>query len=91
MQRVAIARALAIEPEVILADEPTGNLDPANKGRVMDILFDYVRESDTTLITVTHDHELLPRFEHTVDFKQFARLTGVEGEGGEGVVEESDG
>ena len=76
-QRVAVCRAVLTDPALLLADEPTGNLDPANKGRVMDILFDYARDSDTTLITVTHDHELLSRFERTIDFKRFGRLTGA--------------
>jgi len=80
-QRVAVCRAVLTDPALLLADEPTGNLDPANKGRVMDILFDYARESKTTLITVTHDHELLSRFEHTIDFKRFGRLADVEGGG----------
>ena len=52
-----------------MADEPTGNLDPVNKGRVLDILFDYAEASGTTLLTVTHDHDLLERFERVVDFK----------------------
>jgi len=70
-QRVSVCRALLAQPPLILADEPTGNLDPTNKGRVLDILFDYVDRNDATLITVTHDHDLLPRFERVVDFKQF--------------------
>lgn len=70
-QRVAICRALVTEPELILADEPTGNLDPTNKDRVLDILFDYADERGTTLVAVTHDHDLLPRFERIVDFKEF--------------------
>ena len=73
-QRVSVCRALLAQPPLILADEPTGNLDPTNKGRVLDILFDYVDRNDATLITVTHDHDLLPRFERVVDFKQFYDL-----------------
>lgn len=75
-QRVAVCRAVLPDPALLLADEPTGNLDPANKGRVMDILFDYAQESQATLITVTHDHELLSRFERTIDFKRFGQLAG---------------
>ena len=72
-QRVALCRALLLEPPLLLCDEPTGNLDPANKRHVLDILFGYVRRSDTTLLTVTHDHELLPRFDETVDFRRFQK------------------
>ena len=70
-QRVAVCRALIAEPQLLLADEPTGNLDPTNKGRVLDILMDYARERGATLVTVTHDHDLLPRFERVIDFKTF--------------------
>jgi ABC-type lipoprotein export system ATPase subunit len=70
-QRVAICRALLLQPPLLLADEPTGNLDPANKGRIMEILFDYAREQNATLITVTHDQTRLERFDHVVDFSQF--------------------
>jgi putative ABC transport system ATP-binding protein len=57
-QRVAIARALVNSPEVIFADEPTGNLDSENGKRVIDLLFNLNRERHITLIIVTHDHEL---------------------------------
>ncbi len=70
-QRVGVCRAVLTEPKLLFADEPTGNLDPANRERVLDILFDYVKQSGTTLLTVTHDHEILHRFERVVDFKEF--------------------
>ncbi len=70
-QRVAVCRALVTEPVLLLADEPTGNLDPANKFRVLDILRDYAAERDATLLTVTHDHDLLDRFSRVIDFKSF--------------------
>jgi len=73
-QRVSVCRALLAQPPLILADEPTGNLDPTNKGRVLDILFDYAEHHGATLVTVTHDHDLLPRFGRVVDFKQFYDL-----------------
>lgn len=60
-QRVAIARALVNSPRVLLADEPTGNLDERNSRMVEDILFDIVREEGVTLLLVTHDAELAAR------------------------------
>jgi putative ABC transport system ATP-binding protein len=70
-QRAAICRALLPQPKLILADEATGNLDPDNKTRILDLLFRAVAEHDTTLLAVTHDHELLKRFDRIVDFKEF--------------------
>lgn len=72
-QRVALCRALMPSPSLILADEPTGNLDPFNKRCVMEILFDYVAEHHATLITVTHDHQLLNRFDSVIDVEKFHR------------------
>jgi len=60
-QRVAVARALINAPEVILADEPTGNLDERHSALVADILFDLADTFRTTLILVTHDHILSSR------------------------------
>ncbi len=57
-QRTAIARALVNEPPVLLADEPTGNLDAASLGGVRDILFDLPGKRGTTLVLVTHDDEV---------------------------------
>ena len=76
-QRVAVCRALVTEPVLLLADEPTGNLDPANKFRVLDILSAYAEERGATLLTVTHDHDLLDRFARVIDFKSF-QLDGVD-------------
>ena len=70
-QRVAICRALLTKPKLLLADEATGNLDPANKERILEILFNYLEEYQATLIAVTHDRELLNLFERVIDFKQF--------------------
>ena len=70
-QRVAICRALLPSPRLLLADEATGNLDPRNKGHILDLLFDSVDAHGATLLAVTHDHELLPRFERVVDFAEF--------------------
>jgi len=57
-QRVAIARALANDPAILLADEPTGNLDTANSAHTMEILTGIQRERGMTLVIVTHDHQI---------------------------------
>ncbi len=57
-QRVAVARALVNQPRIILADEPTGNLDTQTARQVMDLILDYVRQHAATLVLVTHDEEL---------------------------------
>jgi putative ABC transport system ATP-binding protein len=70
-QRAAICRALLSQPKLILADEATGNLDPENKTKILDLLFAAVDEQGTTLLAVTHDHELLRRFDRVIDFRDF--------------------
>ena len=70
-QRVAICRALLPQPRLILADEATGNLDPDNKTLILDLLFSAVTDHAATLLAVTHDHELLKRFDRIVDFQDF--------------------
>ena len=70
-QRVAICRALVTDPAVVLADEPTGNLDPETTEEVLSSMFDEVDEHSATLIMVTHDYSLLNRFQRTIDFQQF--------------------
>ncbi len=72
-QRAAICRALLPHPKLILADEATGNLDPENKTLILDLLFQAVEEHDATLLAVTHDHDLLKRFDRVVDFQDFRR------------------
>jgi putative ABC transport system ATP-binding protein len=57
-QRVAIARAFITKPKILFADEPTGNLDADNSDKIEKLLFDLNRDSDTTLVLVTHDSEL---------------------------------
>ena len=65
-QRVAVARALVNRPAVLLADEPTGNLDSASAAAVMDLLFAQVRDRGMTLVVVTHDEELANRYAERV-------------------------
>ena len=65
-QRVALARAFVATPDLILADEPTGNLDRENGRRVMNLLFRLQEETGTTLILVTHDPELAGRCSRTL-------------------------
>lgn len=76
-QRVAICRALLPEPPVLLCDEPTGNLDPENKLIVLEFLMQEVKERGTTLVVVTHDHQLLPYFENVIDFSDFKSTFGT--------------
>jgi len=54
-QRVAVARALVVEPEILIADEPTGNLDETTGGQIVDLMFSAQRVRSTTLVLVTHD------------------------------------
>ena len=65
-QRVALARAFAMQPQLLLADEPTGNLDAATGAQVIDLMFDMNAEAGTTLILVTHDEALARRCGRTL-------------------------
>ena len=62
-QRVAVARALANRPQVLLADEPTANVDPANQQRVIDLIRASCERENVTLLVVTHAHEVASQFE----------------------------
>ncbi len=68
-QRVAIARALANDPDIILADEPTGELDSENSRVIMDILRDLNRDLGKTLIVVSHDPEISKKSKRTIRMK----------------------
>ncbi len=76
-QRVALCRALVMQPKLILADEATGNLDPENKSAILDLLFERTEEQGAALLAVTHDHDLLPRFDRVIDFAQFRQSAGA--------------
>ncbi len=65
-QRVAIARAIVGKPDILLADEPTGNLDRANSRMLTDMLLDLGRDEGTTIVIVTHDRDIAARTEKTI-------------------------
>ncbi|HTX41476.1 MAG TPA: ABC transporter ATP-binding protein [Acidobacteriaceae bacterium] len=68
-QRVALARAFVLEPPVVLADEPTGNLDSANGQHVLELLVERQRESGTTLVLVTHDAQVAARADRRIQLR----------------------
>lgn len=68
-QRVALARALANNPEILLADEPTGNLDPQHAMTIFDLLLDLVRKNNMSLLFVTHDMNLAKRADRIITIK----------------------
>lgn len=78
-QRVGVARALVVEPEIIFADEPTGNLDSATSREVMELMQDVVRKKGQTLIMVTHDNELAG-FADRIFHIRDGRIIKIEGE-----------
>jgi putative ABC transport system ATP-binding protein len=67
-QRVAVARALANRPKLVLADEPTGNLDEINGREVLQLIRDTCRETSAALLLVSHDRQILAQFDRVVDF-----------------------
>jgi putative ABC transport system ATP-binding protein len=71
-QRVALCRALVTRPAVILGDEPTGNLDNVNRDHVTEALFRYSKETGAPLVVVTHDQELVERFDRNIDVTELA-------------------
>ena len=68
-KRVAIARALIHRPQLVLADEPSGSLDQQTGEEIMDLLFKMVKDSDASLVLVTHDREIAKRCERIVEIK----------------------
>ncbi|MCL6415946.1 ABC transporter ATP-binding protein [Aestuariirhabdus sp. Z084] len=69
-QRVAIARAFALRPDILFADEPTGNLDSATGERIIELLFELNREQGATLVLVTHDEHLAERCDRRLSLSQ---------------------
>jgi putative ABC transport system ATP-binding protein len=70
-QRVAVCRALLTEPDYLFGDEPTGNLDPKNRDHVINILFEYCDQTKAPILVVTHDSELIERFDRIIDVREF--------------------
>ena len=68
-QRVALARAFSNDPEILFADEPTGNLDAETGKKVIQLLFELNAELGTTLVIVTHDMELAKMTQHILEIK----------------------
>jgi putative ABC transport system ATP-binding protein len=87
-QRVAIARAFITKPKILFADEPTGNLDAANSDKVEQLLFDLNRESDTTLVLVTHDTVLARKCDRQLHMHA-GELTEITGSSAANVIERS--
>lgn len=79
-QRVAIARAVVCGAPILLADEPTGNLDDQNSGHVIDLLFSLQAERNTTLLMVTHDARIAARCERIITLKD-GQISGAAGSG----------
>ncbi|MCY2927975.1 MAG: ABC transporter ATP-binding protein [Planctomycetota bacterium] len=78
-QRVAIARALARKPELILADEPTGSLDPAHAGEVVNLLREACRQDGCSLIVVSHDPGVVGSFDEAIAFMELNRAFSASG------------
>ncbi len=76
-QRVAICRALVTNPKLVLADEPTGNIDPSQSREVLELLFKHAAECDSTFLMATHDHSLLDQFDRVIDFSK-PEAAGIE-------------
>lgn len=66
-QRVAICRSMITEPKLIIADEPTGNLDPETADVTLDLLFNEIKKRNAALLMVTHNHSVLDRFQRIID------------------------
>jgi putative ABC transport system ATP-binding protein len=74
-QRVAVARALANQPSLLLADEPTANVDPGHQQQVVDLLREACRRENVALLLVTHADEVADQFERVLDFAEINHVT----------------
>lgn len=76
-QRVAVCRALATEPDLLICDEPTGNLDPSRSVGVIELILEHAERCGAAVLCVTHDHSLLGRFDRTIDMTGFGVIEGA--------------
>jgi lipoprotein-releasing system ATP-binding protein len=76
LQRVAIARALVNDPEILFADEPTGNLDSQNGAKIQELFFDLIRSMHVTVIVVTHDTQFAQKFPRVLRMQDGNWVTG---------------
>jgi putative ABC transport system ATP-binding protein len=72
-QRLAICRALITDPNILMADEPTGNLDAGNTESIMQLIRELARERGMTFMMITHEHGLLEQFDHVIDLEKMNR------------------
>lgn len=79
-QRVALCRALVTQPGLILADEPTGSLDPENQARSVALLREKAAEAGAPLVMVTHDHEVISGFDRVIQLPDLLAKAGKEGD-----------
>jgi len=77
-QRLAVARAIVNSPQILFADEPTGNLDSVTGGIVEDLLFDYNKKNKVTLVVVTHDNDLADRCDMQIYLKD-GKIESIKG------------
>ena len=79
-QRVAVARALVNRPKLVLADEPTGNLDPENTNRSLQLLRSLCEEWGSALLIVSHDPRVIAQFEKQIDWEEINQVKRTEGD-----------
>jgi putative ABC transport system ATP-binding protein len=77
-QRVALARAMVNHPKLILADEPTGNLDPGNAEIAMELLRDLCEEKNITLLVVSHDSKIIESFDQKLNWEEINNFSNTE-------------
>jgi len=76
-QRVAIARAIVSSPKILLADEPTGNLDRRNSGEIMDLLISLAKENNSTMLVISHDLSMSDKFDKVLDIFDFNKKEDI--------------
>ena len=77
-QRVSVARALANRPALVLADEPTGNLDPRNAREALDLIREICEENEAALLLVSHDQAVLDQFDTVLDLAEINQAAEVQ-------------